>query len=88
MSNVEARVTLPPSGFIDITIGNGNADLFIPVNTSATFSAVVGNGSIDLANLELQNLVTTNKTVMGVLGEGNGAITLRAGNGRINASGF
>lgn len=86
--NVEARVTLPPSGFVDVVIANGDADLFIPVNTSATFSAVVGNGSIDFSNLELQNLVTTNRTVMGVLGEGNGTITLQTANGRITASGF
>jgi DUF4097 and DUF4098 domain-containing protein YvlB len=85
--NVEARVTLRPGGFVDVVIANGDADLFIPVSTSATFSAVVGNGSIDFSNLELQNLVTTNRTVMGVLGEGNGAITLQTGNGRITASG-
>jgi DUF4097 and DUF4098 domain-containing protein YvlB len=86
--NVEARVTLPPSGFIEITIANGDTDLFIPVSTSAAFSAAVGNGSIEISNLELQNLVRTSKTAMGVLGEGNGAITLQTGNGRITASGF
>lgn len=86
--NVDARVTLPPSGFIEITIANGDTDLFIPVSTSAAFSAAVGNGSIEISNLELQNLVRTSKTAMGVLGEGNGAITLQTGNGRITASGF
>jgi DUF4097 and DUF4098 domain-containing protein YvlB len=86
--NVGARVALPPSGFIEITIANGDTDLFIPVSTSAAFSAAVGNGSIEVSNLELQNLVRTNKTAMGVLGEGNGAITLQTGNGRITASGF
>lgn len=30
----------------------------------------------------------TSKTVMGVLGEGNGAITLQTANGRITASSF
>jgi len=58
------------------------------VSTSAAFSAAVGNGSIETSNLELQNLVRTSKTAMGVLGEGNGAITLQTGNGRITASGF
>lgn len=86
--NVEAGVTLPPSGFIEITIANGDTDLFIPVSTSAAFSAAVGNGSIEISNLELQNLVRTSKTAMGVLGKGNGAITLQTGNGRITASGF
>jgi DUF4097 and DUF4098 domain-containing protein YvlB len=86
--NVGARVALPPSGFIEITIANGDTDLFVPVNTSAAFSAAVGNGSIEISNLELQNLVRTSKTAMGVLGEGNGAITLQTGNGRITASGF
>jgi len=86
--NVGASVALPPSGSVDITIANGNTDLFIPVNTSAAFSAAVGNGSIEIFNLELQNLVRTSKTAMGVLGEGNGAITLQTGNGRITASGF
>ncbi len=86
--NVTARATLPPGGSVEITIANGNTDLFIPVNTSADFSAAVGNGSIEISNLELQNLVRTSKTAMGVLGEGNGAITLQTGNGRITASGF
>ena len=86
--NVEARVTLPPNGAIEITIANGDTDLFIPVSTSAAFSAAVGNGSIEISNLELQNLVRTSKTAMGVLGEGNGSITLQTGNGRITASGF
>lgn len=58
------------------------------MNTSASFSALVGNGSVDVSNLELQNLVMTSKTVMGVLGEGNGAITLQIANGRITASSF
>lgn len=86
--NVEARVTLPPDGIVEVIIGNGDTDLFIPMNTSAAFSAAVGNGSIEISNLELQNLVRSSNTAMGVLGEGNGAITLQTGNGRITASGF
>ncbi len=86
--NIEVGATLPPAGLVDITIGNGEIDLFIPVDTSAAFSATIGNGSIEVSNLELQNLVRTDKTAMGVLGEGNGAITLQTGNGRITASGF
>ena len=86
--NVEARATLAAGGFIDVTIGTGNTDLFIPVNTSAIFSAVVGNGNIEISDLELQNLARTDKTIMGVLGDGDGAITVRTGTGRITASGF
>ncbi len=71
-----------------VAIGTGDTDLFIPVNTSAAFSAVVGNGSIEITGLDLQNLLRTNKTVMGVLGDGDGAVTLQTANGRITASGF
>lgn len=86
--NVEARVTLPPGGEIGITVGNGNTDLLIPVSTSGVFSAVVGNGVIDIDNLMLSDLEATSKSVEGVLGGGDGAISLRLGNGNIFVSGF
>jgi hypothetical protein len=85
---VDARVTLPSAGIIGITIGNGNADLFIPSNTSAQFSATVGNGVIAIVDLDLQNMVSTSRRVTGRLGAGDGSINLQTGNGNITATGF
>ncbi len=85
---VAAEVALPADGTIEIIIGNGNVDLFIPVSTSADFSATVGNGSISVVNLTLENMVTTDASVTGRLGSGDGTITLQLGNGTITATGF
>jgi microcompartment protein CcmK/EutM len=85
---VDARVTLPSGAMVGITIGNGNAGLFIPSNTSAQFSATVGNGNIAIVNLDLQNMVSTSRRVTGRLGAGDGSINLQTGNGNITATGF
>ena len=38
---IESDVTLPLHGTIDLNMGNGNINLAIPANTSASFSAIV-----------------------------------------------
>ena len=85
---VEAEVTLPANGIISIAVGNGVIDLSIPQSTSAEFSASVGNGSIVVLDLDLQNMTTTTGSVTGMLGTGNGLITLAVGNGGITVIGF
>lgn len=81
--NVECEAALPANGTIDLITGNGNINLFIPTSTSALFSANVGNGSITVSNLTLQDQVTTEGSVSGTLGGGQGDIALVTGNGNI-----
>ena len=85
---IAAEITLPTNGQIDITVGNGAIVLAIPQNTSAEFSANVGNGTISITGLTLQNQVTTNTSVTGTLGAGDGEIQLSTGNGVIEVAGF
>jgi len=85
---IEAEVTLPLDGTIDMSLVNGNIDLEIPVNTSAEFSASVTIGIISLSNLSLQNEVSTPTSLQGTLGSGQGTISLRTVNGNISVSGF
>ncbi len=80
---IEAGITLPLYGVINLSTGNGIIDLTIPRNTSADFQAAVGNGAIDIANLTFYNQVITSNSVTGILGEGHGTIMLNTGNGNI-----
>lgn len=80
---IEAGITLPLNGIINLSTGNGIIALTIPRNTSADFQAAVGNGGIDIANLTLHNQVITTNSVTGILGGGHGTITLNTGNGNI-----
>lgn len=86
--DIEAEVTLPLDGTIAMAVGDGDITLAIPQSTSAEFSAEVGNGSIMVMNLTLQNEVSTGSTTTGTLGSGQGTIELNAGNGIISVIGF
>jgi hypothetical protein len=85
---IDAEVTLPLDGTVALSTGNGDINLAIPQNTSAEFSAQVGNGSIMVINLTLQNEISTGTTTTGTLGGGQGTIGLSAGNGVIAVTGF
>ena len=87
--NIESKVTLPLNGTIEMNTFVGDINLDIPVNTSADFSAMVNDGSIDVANLVLQDEVSTSDSVSGTLGGGEGMITLESEfAGDINVTGF
>lgn len=86
---IEGEVTLPLNGTIDMRTTTGDINLFIPVSTSAGFSAAVTNGSISITNLVLQNEVRTSTFRSGILGSGQGTITLETeAVGNISATGF
>ena len=72
---------------IQITAGNGQIVLTIPQNTSAEFSAAVGNGTITLMQLSLSDQTATSTSLVGTLGGGNGSIQLITGNGTITVIG-
>lgn len=86
--NVDAEVTLPPGGNLELAVGNGLLAVAIPQSTSADFAAEVGNGSITIINLALTDETITPTMVTGRLGAGDGTINLSSGNGDIGVTGF
>ncbi|MCP4580768.1 MAG: DUF4097 domain-containing protein [candidate division Zixibacteria bacterium] len=85
---IEGDVVLPSNGLIAMSTVNGNVVLNIPVNTSAEFEASRVNGSINIRYLDLQNEVITSTSRRGILGNGDGEISLSTVNGNIWAIGF
>jgi hypothetical protein len=80
---ITASVTLPSGGEIDMSLVNGNINLRIPQTTSAEFSATAAIGRITLTNLSLSNETVTPGSRTGILGSGDGTISLDVGNGTI-----
>lgn len=87
---IESEVTLPLNGTINLKTGTGNINLYIPLNTSAEFSAsVFFDRSIGVPNLVLQNEERTSSSLSGTLGSGEGTISLQAAvGGDINVTGL
>jgi len=85
---VYGKVTLPIEGFCRINAVNGQIQLSIPKTTSAEFDAKVTNGTINVSNLMLKNMVSSRKSVSGILGSGQGLIHVETVNGMISVSGF
>jgi len=85
---INGKVSVPLNGTIDMSLINGSIELEIPKNTSADFSASLVNGIISNQNLTLHNRVTTSKSLLGTLGEGQGMISLKTSNGNIDILGF
>ena len=75
---IQAAVTLPLNGTIELTTLNGDIVLDIPVNTSANLSASVTVGAIIMQNLVLKNMVSTPTFLSGTLGNGQGTIKLES----------
>ncbi len=86
--SVSGTVTLPPGGEITLWTGKGDLDLRIPTSTSAELSALVGFGAITWNNLDFLNVVQTDRSLTGTLGNGDGLIDLDTRNGDIDVTGF
>lgn len=86
--NITSQIFLPLNGIINLNLVTGNISLSIPVSTSAQFSAIVTTGNINLTNLELHNQQSSNNSVSGILGNGEGNISLRAVTGNIGVTGY
>ena len=86
--NLDATVTLPQGGVLDMSTTNGSLDLDIPAGTSANFVARVANGSITTSGLSLDNAQSTPVSLTGVLGDGDGEIDIETVNGNIVVQGF
>lgn len=84
---ISAWTHLPDGGQIVQALGNGTVFLSVQPQVSATFSAKVGNGTINLTGLHLQDVVSGPRHLLGVLGSGSGLIDLSTGNGQIHVQG-
>ncbi len=86
--NIASDVVLPINGEIELSTISGNIMLSIPSVTSADLSAVVTYGAISTSNLSIQNRVQTPRSLEGMLGNGEGVITLHTLSGAIHVQGF
>jgi len=84
---IAAWTYLPLGGQIVHAIGNGTIFLSVQPQVSASFGAKVGNGTISVTGLQLQQVVTTPRHLQGILGSGQGLIDLTSGNGQITVQG-
>ncbi|MGD2152041.1 MAG: DUF4097 family beta strand repeat-containing protein [Gemmatimonadales bacterium] len=89
---VDAEVTLPLDGVVDVEVETGDITLRIPASTSAELYLEVGCCGWTLEHLNLQNKSETPPGVRpvvltGTLGDGQGTISLVLGNGIITVIG-
>jgi hypothetical protein len=84
---VSAWTHLPLGGQVVYAVGNGAIFLSVQPQVSAHFSAKVGNGTIHVTGLDLQNVLSSPRQLQGVLGSGRGLIDLSTGNGEIRVQG-
>ena len=86
--SVTGTTILPPDGEVMVSTVNGDIDLSIPTSTSAELFGLVSNGTISWDNLDLLDVMQTNKSLQGKLGDGAGLIDLSTVNGNISLVGF
>jgi hypothetical protein len=82
------NIEMPLNGINNIAVVNGLIDLAIPQSTSSEFSATVLNGNISIMNLNMSNQEITENSVTGILGNGDGNISLNVTNGNIEVLGY
>jgi len=85
---VYGRIILPLNGVCAISSVNGQIQLSIPKATSAALTAKVTNGTVSVTNLSLNNMVSSRNLVSGIIGSGQGTISIESVNGSISVSGF
>jgi DUF4097 and DUF4098 domain-containing protein YvlB len=86
--SINGTIILPPVGEVMISAVNGDIDLGIPASTSAELFGFVDNGIISWDNLDMQDVLHTNQSLQGTLGDGTGLIDLKTTNGYIDVTGF
>ncbi len=84
---IDAGLSVPVEGVVDLSTVNGTIDVSVPVDTSAHLTANVVNGTIGIRNLNLHNQVSSRTSLRGVLGNGRGNIRLSTVNGSIDVEG-
>ena len=85
--DVRADAVLADADEVMLLSVNGHLDLTVPLATSALVEARVHDGAISVRDLVLADLVRTNISLSGQLGDGAGVITLQTTNGNITLRG-
>lgn len=81
--NIYCDNQLPYKGYCEMHLVNGNMELRIPRNTHAELYATIMNGNIGVYNLPFQCISQDQHHIRGILGDGNGDISLSTINGII-----
>jgi hypothetical protein len=84
--DVDIETELPLWGSVDIALGAGGAWLKIPSDTSAQLEAIADDGSVYLLGLSLDG-VHVEGEASGVLGAGEGSLSITSGAGDIQLEG-
>jgi DUF4097 and DUF4098 domain-containing protein YvlB len=84
---IEASLTLPVGGSVDLFTVNGDIDLDLQRDVSAQFSATLTHGQITVFDLPIHDRVATAHSLTGCLGDGSGVIRLALVNGDIEVRG-
>jgi len=85
--DLSSTLDLPYGGELAHAVGNGNIFLSVQDQVSAWFDAEVGNGTISVTGLDLNQVTSAPGQLKGILGSGAGAIDLTVGNGQIRVQG-
>jgi DUF4097 and DUF4098 domain-containing protein YvlB len=85
---IEVDTIVPPSGSIDLTVGNGDISLLIPTDTSATLWCASATGRVRAYDLTISNPSQSSHFLSGTLGGGDGEINISTANGDITVWGI
>jgi len=85
---IEGRIELPAHGALNAQTTNGIIVIALPKSTSAQFSAAVTNGTVNVAGLTISDMTGSQTQIRGVIGGGDGRISLKTTNGNISVTGY
>lgn len=85
--SVDASVTLPPSGRVELHTGAGSIALSVPTGTSASLLAAAAAGTIRTVDLSLVDQDPRASVLRATMGGGDGTIRLETGAGDITIKG-
>ncbi len=73
---------------MSLSTTNGNINCDVPAGTSTMVTATVGNGTISMVDLAMEDQVVSVNQVTGRLGSGDGQLTLSTVNGSVVLTGI
>ena len=86
--NIAIEAIIPVDGFCKALTEDGNIELLIPLNTSATIYAETADGIVSFNGLSIENLTQSTNKVTGILGSAESEIHLTTLSGNIEIIGF
>jgi DUF4097 and DUF4098 domain-containing protein YvlB len=85
---IQGDILLHRGGTLNLQTTNGGITVSIPDTSSATLSATSTNGNVSLSGFDLSSVTSSSSSAVGMLGAGDGTITLTTINGDITLSSF